>query len=154
MQVRRVSSMRQGRNFPAVAGLNGQLFAMGGRAPDSTVGRLSSVEVYHVETNQWQPAKPLVINSIFCFLPLILFFVQKQPRSDAAGAALGGKIYVVGGFDRANTPEIYLSTYIRWAALMGQTSSAPVRGSTQGLAGGRRWVGNNQYKMEDEQSCR
>ena len=106
MQVRRVSSMRQGRNFPAVAGLNGQLFAMGGRAPDSTVGRLSSVEVYHVETNQWRPAKPLVINSMFCFLPLIVFYVQKQPRSDAAGAALGGKIYVVGGFD------VYLYIYL------------------------------------------
>ena len=29
-------------------------------------------------------------------------FVQKQPRSDAAGVVLGGKIYVVGGFDGAN----------------------------------------------------
>ena len=29
-------------------------------------------------------------------------FVQKQARSDAAGVVLGGKIYVVGGFDGAN----------------------------------------------------
>ena len=99
MQVRRVSSMRQGRNFPAVAGLNGKLYAMGGRRRGNLVARLRSVEVYDVETNQWRPAKPLVINSIFCFLPLIVFFVQKQARSDAAAAALGGKIYVVGGFD-------------------------------------------------------
>ena len=91
--------MRQGRNFPAVAGLNGKLYAMGGRRRGNLVARLRSVEVYDAETNQWRPAKPLVINSIFCFLPLIVFFVQKQPRSDAAGAALGGKIYVVGGFD-------------------------------------------------------
>ena len=109
MQVLRLSSMREGRNFPAVAGLNGKLFAMGGRKRYSTVERLSSVEVYHVETNQWRSANPLVINSIFCFLPLNVFFVQKQARSDAAGVALGGKIYVVGGFDGANTPDVYLS---------------------------------------------
>ena len=60
MQVRRLSSMRQGRNFPALAGLNGKIFAMGGRAPESTVDRLSSVEVYDVETNQWRTGKPLV----------------------------------------------------------------------------------------------
>ena len=60
MQVRRLSSMRQGRNFPALAGLNGKIFAMGGRAPESTVDRLSSVEVYDVETNQWRMGKPLV----------------------------------------------------------------------------------------------
>ena len=40
-------------------------------------------------------------DSSFCFLSLIVF-VQKQPRSDAAGVALGGKVYVVGGFDGAN----------------------------------------------------
>ena len=40
-------------------------------------------------------------NSSFGFISLIIF-IQKQPRSDAAGVALGGKIYVVGGFDGAN----------------------------------------------------
>ena len=60
IQVRRLSSMRQGRNFPALAALNGKIFAMGGRAPESTVDRLSSVEVYEVETNQWRMGKPLV----------------------------------------------------------------------------------------------
>ena len=40
-------------------------------------------------------------NSSFCFISLTIF-VQKVPRSDAAGVALGGKIYVVGGFDGAN----------------------------------------------------
>ena len=40
-------------------------------------------------------------DSSFCFLSLIVF-VQKQPRSDAAGVALGGKVYVVGGFDGTN----------------------------------------------------
>ena len=40
-------------------------------------------------------------DSSFCFISLIVF-VQKQPRSDAAGVALGGKVYVVGGFDGAN----------------------------------------------------
>ena len=60
IQVHRLSSMRQGRNFPALAALNGKIFAMGGRAPDSTVDRLSSVEVYEVETNQWRMGKPLV----------------------------------------------------------------------------------------------
>ena len=52
--------MRQGCNFPALAALNGKIFAMGGRAPDSFVDRLSSVEVYDVETNQWRVGKPLV----------------------------------------------------------------------------------------------
>lgn len=86
--------MRQGRNFPAVAGLNGQLFAMGGRAPDSTVGRLSSVEVYHVETNQWRPAKPLVINSM-----LLLPSSYCPLCSEAATVRCGRSSSVVGGFD-------------------------------------------------------
>ena len=40
-------------------------------------------------------------NSSSCFISLAIF-VQEQPRSDAAGVALGEKIYVVGGFDGAN----------------------------------------------------
>ena len=40
-------------------------------------------------------------DSSFCFISLIVF-VQKQPRSDAAGVVLGGKVYVVGGFDGTN----------------------------------------------------
>ena len=40
-------------------------------------------------------------NCSSCFISLTIF-VQKEPRSDAAGVALGGKIYVVGGFDGAN----------------------------------------------------
>ena len=67
-QVRRLSSMRQGRNFPALAALNGKIFAMGGRAPESTVDRLSSVEVYEVETNQWRMGRPLVIPVLTSFL--------------------------------------------------------------------------------------
>ena len=63
IQVRRLSSMRQARNFPAVAILNGKIFAMGGRAPENTVERLNSVEVYDVESNQWKSGKPLVIPS-------------------------------------------------------------------------------------------
>ena len=59
--------MRQGRNFPALAVLNGKIFAMGGRAPDSTVDRLSSVEVYDVETNQWRVGKPLVTQPFASF---------------------------------------------------------------------------------------
>ena len=58
--MRRLSSMRQGRNFLAIASLNGKIFAMGGRAPESTVGRLNSVEVYDVKANQWTAGKPLV----------------------------------------------------------------------------------------------
>ena len=68
MQVRRLSSMRQGRNFPALAALNGKIFAMGGRAPESTVGRLGSVEVYEVETNQWRMGRPLVTAVLASFL--------------------------------------------------------------------------------------
>ena len=56
--------MRQGRNFPAIAFLNGKIFAMGGRAPENTVGRLNSVEVYDVKTNQWTPGKPLVRHNL------------------------------------------------------------------------------------------
>ena len=66
--MRRLSSMRQGRNFPAIATLNGKIFAMGGRGSWlSTVGRLNSVEVYDVKTNQWTAGKPLVtrLNSSF-----------------------------------------------------------------------------------------
>ena len=63
--MRRLSSMRQGRNSPAIATLNGKIFAMGGRAPENTVGRLNSVEVYDVKTNQWTAGKPLVRQLIF-----------------------------------------------------------------------------------------
>ena len=68
IQVHRLSSMRQGRNFPALAALNGKIFAMGGRAPESTVDRLSSVEVYEVETNQWRMGRPLVTAVLASFL--------------------------------------------------------------------------------------
>ena len=68
IQVRRLSSMRQGRNFPALAALNGKIFAMGGRAPESTVDRLGSVEVYEVETNQWRMGRPLVTPDFASFL--------------------------------------------------------------------------------------
>ena len=47
-------------NFPAIASFNSKIFAMGGRAPENTVGRLNSVEVYDVKTNQWTAGKPLV----------------------------------------------------------------------------------------------
>ena len=68
IQVHRLSSMRQGRNFPALAALNGKIFAMGGRAHDSTVDRLNSVELYDVETNQWRVGKPLV-TQLFASFP-------------------------------------------------------------------------------------
>ena len=64
IQVSQLPSMRQGRNFPAVVALNGKIFAMGGRAPDSKDERLRSVEVYDVKTNQWSEGTPLVINPI------------------------------------------------------------------------------------------
>ena len=68
IQVRRLSSMRQGRNFPALAALNGKIFAMGGRPLWWTVDRLSSVEVYEVETNQWRMGKPMVTQVFASFL--------------------------------------------------------------------------------------
>ena len=75
IQVSQLPSMRQGRNFPAVVALNGKIFAMGGRAPDSKDERLRSVEVYDVKTNQWSEGAPLVINPIvrITFPTLFLF---------------------------------------------------------------------------------
>ena len=57
--MRRLSSMRQGRNSPAIATLNGKIFAMGGRG-NQPFRLLKSVEVYDVKTNQWTLGKPLV----------------------------------------------------------------------------------------------
>ena len=121
IQVHRLSSMRQGRNFPALAALNGKIFAMGGRAPDSTVDRLSSVEVYEVETNQWRMAKPLVCNSSFCFISLIMALFRSSRGLTQQEWCLEGRS-------------------MWWAASTELTSSALLRGSTQGLAGGRRWL--------------
>ena len=56
--MRRLSSMRQGRNSPAIATLNGKIFVMGGIALG--LQALNSVEVYDVKTNQWTAGKPLV----------------------------------------------------------------------------------------------
>ena len=56
--MRRLSSMRQGRNSPAIASLNGKIFVMGGIA--FGLQALNSVEVYDVKTNQWTAGKPLV----------------------------------------------------------------------------------------------
>ena len=109
--------MRQGRNFPALAALNGKIFAMGGRAHDSTVDRLSSVEVYDVETNQWRMAKPLVS---FCFISLIMALFRSSRGLTQQEWCLEGRS-------------------MWWAALTELTSFALLRGSTQGLAGGRRW---------------
>ena len=61
IQVRRLSSMRQGRRFPVVAILNRKIFVCGGEAPVMEI--LNSVEVYDVESNQWKSGKPLVILS-------------------------------------------------------------------------------------------
>ena len=59
--MRRLSSMRQGRNSPAIATLNGKIFVMGGIALGLQALRaLNSVEVYDVKTNQWTAGKPLV----------------------------------------------------------------------------------------------
>ena len=60
--------MRQGRNSPAIATLNGKIFAMGGAGAGGWVVALghqafrllNSVEVYDVKTNQWTLGKPLV----------------------------------------------------------------------------------------------
>ena len=118
IQVHRLSSMRQGRNFPALAALNGKIFAMGGRAHDSTVDRLSSVEVYDVETNQWRMAKPLVS---FSFTSLIMALFRSSRGLTQQEWCLEGRS-------------------MWWAALTELTSFALLRGSTQGLAGGRRWL--------------
>ena len=53
--------MRQGRSSPAIATLNGKIFAMGGRGAGLQAFRLlNSVEVYDVKTNQWTAGKHLV----------------------------------------------------------------------------------------------
>ena len=59
-QVRRLSSMRQGRIGPTLVALesHGKIVAIGGW--DGDFASLNSVEVYDVETNQWSVANPMV----------------------------------------------------------------------------------------------
>ena len=59
-QVRRLSSMRQGRMGPTLVAMesHGKIVAIGGW--DGGFASLNSVEVYDVETNQWSVANPMV----------------------------------------------------------------------------------------------
>ena len=59
-QVRRLSSMRQGRMGPTLVAVesHGKIVAIGGW--DGDLACLNSVEVYDVETNQWSVANPMV----------------------------------------------------------------------------------------------
>merc|ERR1719414_799410 len=82
MEMQKLSSMKVGRNFPSVAIINNTIYCIGGRASMDSVVRMRSMEIYNISSNQWSKGPNL-----------------RQERSDAGSAALGGKVYVVGGFD-------------------------------------------------------
>ena len=85
--------MRQGRNFQAIATLNGKIFVMGGIALGLQALRaLNSVEVYDVKTNQWMAGKPLVtrLNSSYAlYLEVVnCYLCLKQCCSCSEAAAV------------------------------------------------------------------
>ena len=92
--------MRQARESPTLVSCLGKLYALGGR---DEFGTLASVEVYDPTTNQWSADNPMVYKchppTLFTSLSLNVI-LQRQPRSAAAGVALGEQIYIIGGEGR------------------------------------------------------
>ena len=100
LEVRRLSSMRQGRNYLATVVCGGYIYAIGGHNGDE---RLRTVERYEIEKNQWSWVRPM-----------------SSKRSDAGAAVIGGRIYVVGGFDGTtptNTMEMFCPSLGIWTIL-------------------------------------
>lgn len=85
--------MSVARNGLAVATVGDSLFAIGGRTgPTPLSGNaLDVVEMYDIVNQVWTTVAPL-----------------PSPRADLAAAAMGGKIYVFGGFDYSTTPKTAL----------------------------------------------
>ncbi|VVD04922.1 unnamed protein product [Leptidea sinapis] len=72
------------------------------------ITRMSSVERYYPEKNQWEMTTPM----------------NKQ-RSDASAASLGGKIYIVGGFNGQevlSSAEVYDSETKQWSFIRSMLS--------------------------------
>lgn len=98
-------SERAPMNFPrcyvAACEHNGTIFAMGGA--DGGSWRLRTAEMYDAKRNQW--------TQIRC---------MTQRRSDAAAAAMGGKIYVCGGYTGAavlESVEVYTIESDTWTEI-------------------------------------
>jgi len=95
-----MSSMNVGRNYPALAACDGQIYVIGGNTGHR---RLSSVERYDPRLNQWFPEQSM-----------------SRRRSDAAAAVVDSKIYVCGGFDGVeptNSVEVFDTYGGTWANL-------------------------------------
>ena len=84
-----LASMSTGRTAPAVAVVGNAIYAIGGRSRTGgpcSGNPLTSVERYDIDRDAWAPVASLPF-----------------ARSDAAAAAVGGKIYLFGGCDAAGT---------------------------------------------------
>jgi len=95
-----MSSMNVGRNYPALAVCDGQIYAIGGNTGHR---RLSTVERYDPGLNQWFREQSM-----------------SRRRSDAAAAVVDRKIYVCGGFDGVeptNSVEVFDTNIGIWASL-------------------------------------
>ena len=101
MEITRLSSMGERRNYVSSAYLQGFIYAIGG---DNHIMSLSSVEKFDIARNQWTKITSM-----------------KSARSDAAAAALDGKIFVVGGFEqgigRSNTAIVYCPVADTWTSI-------------------------------------
>jgi len=89
-------------HFSAVLGMDGRIYAMGGR--NSTSGFLHDVTVYDPSDDIWRTLSPLPTGRY----------------NLAAAVAIDGRIYAIGGFDEfyryANAVEVYDPSNDRWTA--------------------------------------
>ncbi len=114
--------MPTGRAGLAAAVVGNALYAIGGRintgGPNSGLP-LAVVERYDIDAGSWSAVAPL-----------------PAPRSDLAAAAVGGKIYVFGGFDAAGLPlasvDVYDPVSDTWAGPLAPMPTA--RGAMYGVA--------------------
>ena len=81
MSWEKMSFMSVSRCYVSTVSFEGKIFALGGRTSDQP-GRLSTVEVYQPELNQWSPVAEMTV-----------------ARSDFATVVLEDNIFAIGGFD-------------------------------------------------------
>lgn len=88
------ASLPTGRCCLGAAAINGLIHAVGGKVPSIGPGQVATLEVYDPASNTWQTKSP-----------------APHTKSHAAVAAIGGKLYVTGGFGSSGVPDAATDIY-------------------------------------------
>jgi len=116
-----LQSMGTGRTGFAAAALGRRIYVLGGRSTgtvDASTALFASAEIYNAETGHWASMPPMAVR-----------------RDNLAAAAVGGRIYAIGGFSAAGSSQSVLRTVeVYDPAAAAWTSSSPMLSARQSLA--------------------